>query len=211
MVVAPPKVDPRGAINLTDLANEAMPSDAPGFIVDLLKKYPWFKYLPLILLLIFLLIMLLFFRTLLGGAVFAAVTAALIWLYTKFQKWDKEIKDAEAVSQVSQKPEAVGTYPSSSDFKISTPNSGFTPVYEGTDSAEATNFKAALKDAFTLVNVKFQEPPKTKLNFSDITAKVIEQLNPAFTIPKRINASVKIPQRIKDNMGGNICAGDGIS
>lgn len=200
VVVVPPRTDPAGAINLTDLANTVQPTNVPGSILDLLKKYPWFAYLPLILLLILLLIILMFFRTIAGGAVLTTITAVSIWLYMKFKTWNKEIKDAAAVSQDSQSPEAVDAYPFNPNFTITIPGSGFISTRGSTDSNEAKKYKIALKDAFTLVNVKFQEPPKKKLNFSDITAKVIEQLNPALTIPKRTFSTVKIPQRILDNM-----------
>ena len=200
VIIAPPKTDPKGAINLTDIANDAQPTDIPDFIVELLKKYSWFKYLPLILLLIFLLIVLLFFSTLIGAAVLTVIAVGLIWLYLRLRDWDKKIKQAETVTQASQTPAAVDGYPSSPDFRISTPGSGFTPTTGNTDSDEAKNFKTALRDVFRLVNIKFAEPERKKLNFADVVNTTVSQLNPSFTIPRRTFGAVKIPGRIRDNM-----------
>lgn len=200
VIIVPPKTDPKAAINLTDVAAQAAPANIPGPIENLLKKYKWFKYLPLMVLLVLLLIVLLFFRSIAGGAVFTAVAIGLVWLFNKLNKWDKEIKQAESVAQDSQTPEAVDDYPSSPNFVISEPGSGFTPSAGSTDSGEAKNFKIALKEAFTLVSTKFPDPVRKKLNFADITSKVVAGLNPAFTIPKRTLGTVKIPGRLLDNM-----------
>ncbi|HMJ46129.1 MAG TPA: hypothetical protein VK498_02305 [Ferruginibacter sp.] len=200
VIIVPLKTDPKGAINLTEAATQVKPVNIPGTIDNLLKKYKWFKYLPLIVLLVLLLVVLLFFRTVAGGAVFGAGAIGLVWLYNKFNKWDKEIKQAESVSRHSQVPEAVDNYPSSPNFVVSAPGSGFKPSAGSTDSEEAKNFKIALKDVFTLVNTKFPDLVRKELNFADITAKVVKSLNPAFTIPKRTLGTVKIPGRLRDNM-----------
>ena len=200
VIIAPPKTDPEGAINLSDIAEEAKPKNIPGFIEKGLRKHKWFKFLPLLILLLLLLIILLFFRNVTGSVILAVLVTEVIWLYLKFNKWDKEIKQAEAISQDNQTPEAVDGYPLSPNFIISEPGSGFTPSIGNTDSEEAIKFKAALKDVFTLVNMKFPEPEKNKLPLTDITTTIVQSLNPAYTIPKRTLATINIPGYISDNM-----------
>jgi len=199
VIVVPPKTDPEGAINLSDIADEVKPK-IPGFLEKLLKKYKWFRFVPLILLLLLLIIIFLLFGTVMGYALLGVMALALLWLHQRFGTWKKEIDQAEAVSQDSQTPESVDDYPNSPDFQISTPGSGFTPSTGNTDSAEAQNFKIALKGVFTLVNTKFPEPERKKLDFADITKHIITSINPDITIPKRTFSTIKIPARIWGNM-----------
>jgi len=200
VIVAPPKIDPPGAVNLSS-AGAAVPAhNVPNGIADLLKKYKWFKYLPLIILFLLIIIVLLFFRTVAGAAFVAVAGAGLVWLYRKFKEYEKELSKSDSVLQTSQTPEKVDEYPSSSNFVISTPESGFTPTAGGTDSVEAASFKRALKDAFTLVNIRFPEPERKKLQLADFTTHVITNLNPRVTIRKRTFGTLFIPERIKNNM-----------
>ena len=200
VIIVPPKTDPKGAINLADIAKTVQPTGIPAFIKDLLQNNKWFKYLPLILLAILLLLMFFFFLTAVGVAITAVVAAVLGWLYSKFRKWDNEIRVADAVDQSKMVPEAVDEYPLSPDFVISEPGSAFTPSFGSSDSIEAKNYKKGLKDAFELINIKFKEPVRNKLDLAAITTAIIEKLNPAFTIPKRTFSSINIPVRIWDNM-----------
>jgi hypothetical protein len=200
VIIAPPRIDPSGAVNLTDIAQEVQPKNIPSAIENLLKKYKWFKYLPFIILLIIAIIILLFFANAAGFVVLAVAAIIAVWLYNKLNKWHKEIKQAKAVTQASQTPEAVDAYPTSSNFVLSEPNSGFTPATGGADSEEAKRFKTSLKDVFTIVDIKFKEPERKKLNFADITGTIVQSLNPAITIPKRTFDTIKIPRRVLDNM-----------
>ena len=69
---APPKVTPPGAVTVGQVAEGALPSAAPDWLIDLLRRAPWSVYLPVVLALIIALI--------LGPIGFAipAVIAALI-------------------------------------------------------------------------------------------------------------------------------------
>jgi hypothetical protein len=200
IIIAPPRVDPKGSITLTDVAVQALPNNIPAQVVNLLRKYKWFKFLPLLLLLLFLLILILFFATLIGGVVFSTIAVGLIWLFILLNKWDKQIKQAESVNQDSQTPGLVDAYPKSPDFTISKPGTNITPSIGGTDSVEAKNFKVALKDAFTLVNTKFPDLDRKKIDFAVITKNMVLLLNPAITIPKRTYGSISIPGHIIANM-----------
>ncbi|MGE8341124.1 MAG: hypothetical protein ACN6OI_08825 [Flavobacterium sp.] len=200
VVVTPPKTDPEGAINLTDLAEEMAPTDIPQLIVELLKKYKWFKFLPLLLLILLFLFMLLFAASLSGSVVLGLIGAALVWFYLKLKKWNNDVMAATAVTQDSQTPAAVDHYPVSPGFVITLPRSTYTPTTGSTDSEEAIKFKTALKDAFTLISIKFPDPIRKPVDLKDLTTSVVSSLNPVITIPKRTHHSITIPARIATNM-----------
>lgn len=200
VIIAPPKVNPAGAINLADVSAEVIPKNIPTAIQNLLKKYKWFVLFPFIILLILAIIILLFFRNAAGFAVLAVAAAIAFWLYNKLKKWNAEIKQAEVVTQESQKPEAVDSYPTSSNFVITEPGSGFSTSLGGTDIEEAKNFKIALKDVFSIVEIKYKAPERKKINFADITTTIVQSLNPAITIPKRTFDTIIIPDRVRANM-----------
>jgi hypothetical protein len=200
VIVAPPKIDPSGAINLADVAAEVQPKNIPSVIENLLKKYKWFIFLSFIILLIIAIVILLFFRNAAGFAVLAVAAAIAFWLYNKLKKWNTEIKQAEAVTQASQTPQAVDSYPISPNFVLTEPSTNFTPAQGSTDSEEGKNFKLALKDMFSIVEIKYKAPERTKINFADITTTIVQSLNPAITIPKRTFDGIVIPDRVRVNM-----------
>lgn len=203
VVIAPPKQDPKGAINLSDLIETIRPKNIPDFIEKLLKKYTWFKYLPLILLVILWVIYWLFFIGIIGTALMGIVSVGLIWLYNKLNNWEKSIKNIEAISQNNQTPESIDEYPKSPNFVISEPSSGFIPSFGNSDSSESFRFKDALRDAFALINIKFPEIERKPLDFKAITATIIDAINPQLTIPQRTFDNIFIPERIKENMVEN--------
>ena len=200
VIIAPQRVDPAGGINLSGITNEAKPKNIPEFIAGWLSKFSWLKYLPLVMFLIFVIIVLLFFRNITGSSILGGIAVLLVWLYTKFNSWEKEIQDAKIVSQDNQTSAAVNNYRKSPDFVLSDPGSNFNPQSGTSDSATAINFKVALKDVFKLVQIYYPEPARQKLNLNEITDIVVNRINPSITIPKRTFDTVKIPSRILDNM-----------
>lgn len=192
VVVAPPKKDPEGAINLTDVLNENKPAKIPAFIADLLRKYKWFKFTPLMLLL---LLLLLFKISLVG-----ILALLLVVLYLTFDKWEKQLNDVGGASQDKQVPESVDSYSPSPDFIITEPGSNVKPSKGNSDSREAAQFKSALKDVFTLVSTTFKEPKRESLNIGALNNTIIEKINPNLTIPKRTFSTIKLPKHILENM-----------
>jgi hypothetical protein len=205
VVIVPPKTDPAGAINLSDIVNSITPADVPGYISEILRERYWMKYIPLFILLLLLILLFIYF-SITGMILLAIIGSGLIWLYYKLNNYTRaiqateEIDQAGAISQDSQKPEAVDHLPKSPNFTISEPRSGFVANSGNTDSVEAKNFKKALKDVYTLVNIRFAEPERKKLNLAAITESIINSLDPARTFPKRIFGTIQLPGRIKDNM-----------
>ena len=198
--VVRPKTDPTGGINLSEGVAALHPKNVPPFILKYLIKFPWLKYLPLFLILLFLIVVLLFFKGIAGYSVLSAIAAGLVWLYRKFVSWYKAIAIGQSIKQENQVPGAVDKLPKSPDFKISDPGSNFQPSHGTTDIAEALNFKMALKEAYTFLQISFPEPVRAKLDLKAITDKVIASINPSVTIPKRTMETITIPGRILDNM-----------
>jgi hypothetical protein len=200
---APPRVTPTGLNTLKDLADTLKPKNVPVFLIKLLEKYPWLKWIPLILALIILVLMLIFYP---GGTILTiGITAAagLVFAYRQFNRWTKQIKQANSVLEENQTPEAVDKLPKSPDFRISTPEEDFTPTIGREDSEEAKRFKKALKD----VNFMLQEsarlgvtPAKKQLNLGVVSEVFFKTINPELTIPKWIWGNVIIPARIIDQL-----------
>lgn len=200
VLVVPPKKDPKGAINLADVIKASQPKNIPAFIARLLRKYEWFKFLPLFLIILVLIVVAIFFPASLAtfsSSIFAAICVGLFLL---LRKWENDLKQVDAVSQTQQVPAAVDSYPNSPDFAITQPESIVNISFGNTDSAEATRFKEALKDTFNLVNNRFEEPKRTKLNLLILNTAILQKLNPNLTIPARVLGTIKLPPHIKDNM-----------
>lgn len=200
VIVARPKKDPEGAINLSDLVKKVEPNNIPSFIARLLRKYKWFKLLPLLLLLLLLIIVALFYPSSLTAVSSSLFAAICIGLFLLFRKWENDLKQADATSQDQQVPELMGTYLKSPDFVITQPGGTVNPTYGNTDSAEAIRFKEALKDTFNLVNTTFEEPKRNKLDLAAINTTILQNINPSITIPVRTLTQIKLPPHIRENM-----------
>jgi hypothetical protein len=200
---APPRVIPE-VNTLRDVADILKPTNVPDFVVNLLDKYPWLKWLPLLLILIIISLLVIFNPGIAFLSVGSAISAGLLYLYRRLNRASKQLAIANSILEENQTPEAVDELPQSPDFRISVPAENFTPtIGGGEDSLEGKRFKSALKD----VNVMIQEsaklgakPVKPPLNILTVSNVLFEQLNPQRTIPNWIWGSVVIPGRIKDQL-----------
>jgi hypothetical protein len=88
-------------------------------------------------------------------------------------------------------------------FVVTEPGTPFTPSFGAADSVEATRFKAALKNSFSLIqtanNVGAITPPR-KLALSQIVNTQVQSTLPARTIPRRVMAGILVPPRIMDGI-----------
>ena len=199
VIVVPPKVDPKGGINLSDIVEATQPKNIPPAIADALKKNNNLIYLALIIAIIFFLGALIFISQIIIAIICLGISALTFWFYTVLKKWKKEIENAEILLPENLTASAVDTLPSSPDFKISEPGVTVNFPKGNTDSVEAARFKIALKDAFTISDVHFEEPERKKVNFADIVNTMVVQLNPRTVIPVRTLVGIFIPTRIKEN------------
>ncbi|MCK5356131.1 MAG: hypothetical protein KAJ63_13515, partial [Methyloprofundus sp.] len=195
---APPKETPSGIVTTDDIAEDAKPSDIPDFLIDWLERYPWIKWLPLVLALIIIILMFLFAGAVPFIAMGTAVVAGLVYLYRLLDNWSKQIARANALLEENQTPESVDNLPNSPDFKISVPDEGFTPTIgiAIVDNAEATRFKQALKGVNGMIqeSVKLgQVEERPKLNMTLVNETVFHNMNPNLTIPRWVLDSVKLP------------------
>jgi hypothetical protein len=201
VIIVPPKTDPKGGINFNDIVEENQPENIPGIIKVSLQKSNSLIYLLLGLAILFFLLGLLFISTLILAILFFGLSALAFYFYRLLKKWKQDIKNAEALEPGNFTPAGVADMPASPDFSISYPDAPkpFTTVSGGTDSAEATRFKEALTDVFTLTEIRFDEPARKQINFSDIVTTLVASINPNITIPKRTLSGINIPIRIKNN------------
>jgi hypothetical protein len=201
---APPKQTPPGVATVDDLADSLQPKDIPTPVIDILRRFPWLQYLPLILAI---LIAILLWLLSLGGisiAFGAVAIAALIALFRQLQQWAKQIEQADSIREQNQTPEAVDKLPKSPDFVLTKPGSSVTPSQGATDSAEATRFKDAIKDVDILLGASREAGkavPKTSLDLTKVTDATIQTIDPEVAIPRRMGSIISLPDRISNNLG----------
>jgi hypothetical protein len=202
-VSAAPERETPEVSTLDDLYNRIRPKNIPGFVAGLLEENPWFKWLPLIFALLIIIILLFVNPGTVFYTVGVAVAAGLVYLYSQFNKWSNQQSAADSVREENQTPESVDDLPNSPDFRISTIDEDYTPTIGTEDNETATNFKQALKDAYTLIeeSVELSETePKPALDISLVNDVMFETLDPEITIPRWVWGSVVIPDRIIDQL-----------
>ena len=196
VTAAPPIVTPEGIQTPEDIADAVRPTHIPDAIIDLLQRYPWIKWIPLILALVILIVIILFPPAWLLIGIELLIVAGLVYLYFLFSKWTAQVETADSILEENQTPESVDDLPNSPDFKISEPDDNFTPTGGATDSEEAKRFKLALKDNNRLIQESAglgREIERPKLNIAQINDTVYTDLRPATTIPRWIFSAVQFP------------------
>jgi len=199
IAAAPPKVTPEGAVKVSDIVPQLLPSDAPQPVIDLLRKYPWLVYLPLALAVLFILLLLFIapvILTILLGLVALAAGRAIT---LRLLDWQRSVRAADSLLEENQTPAAVDQLPKSPDFRLSSPDEDFTPTTGAIDSPEAVRFKSALKDVYIMQQASRNaavRPPRESLDLPGMTSAVVEQINPIFTIPRRILGTIALPDYI---------------
>ncbi len=204
---APPRVVPDELVTNADIADVAKPANVPSSLLDLLLRYPWLQYLPMLLAVI--LILLLLFSGLAGAALLSAIAITVVAAFSSLialRKLTKAVEDAETILPEQQTPGAVDEFPHTADFLVTEFGDPFVPVSDGTDSEEATRFKVALRDNYDFVqrSTAAGKPPiYTTLNMPLLVDDIVSNLNPALTIPRYVLGHIRIPQRIVDAMEEN--------
>ena len=116
---APPRTSPPVLTGLEDAAEAAKPDSIPEFIADLLQRWPWLSWLPLLLFALLLILLLL-----LGGGVVAwvlglAAGVALVFAWRVLTRWGAQLVAAASVLPENQVPESIDAWPMSPDFEVS--------------------------------------------------------------------------------------------
>jgi hypothetical protein len=198
--VAPPKTAPPGATTEEDVADTLQPANTPGWLAEWLRKYPWLKFIPLILALIILLLLFLFSPP---GNLWppgVALVLLLIALFRFLHQRERALRGIDAVLPENRTPESVDALPKSPDFRLTRPGDSFRPSGGNTDSAEAARFKVALKETNAMVAAAAaaaEKAPRRPLNLAAIIDATIQGLRPDITIPRRYFQQVRLPEHIR--------------
>jgi hypothetical protein len=197
---APPRETPPGLV--TDMTVEdavVQGEGVPGAIADLLKRH---SLLPWIVLAIFLFIaLILLLLGLLLPAVLVALAGFLAW--RTLRRWQRIAAAAAGSSLATQTPESVDALPAVPGFAITEVGDATVWPAGASDSEEGRRFKAALKDGFGLVAAAAaagRKEERKPLGLTDVVNAGWASIAPRKTIPRRIMAGLKIPQRIIDDL-----------
>lgn len=203
---APPKVVPETLPTLGNLSRDLeakLPSPSgPGPL-----QRPWF-YLFLAILLLGLLFIFPF-NALLLIFVLAGVVA-LVVLAIRAGKPQPAPSPAQQVEETNQTPASVAGLPTSPDFTVTpevnltAPPANLTVQTGGADSAEAANFKIALKETYGLVQKSgkaAEAPARTALNLDLVAQTTLTSIDPKMTLPRLVLSQILIPARIAAEIG----------
>ena len=190
--LAPPKITPPRIETLDKAAASIQPGGAGGVLYELAKA-GWARWLVLVIGL------LLIAAALATGAAFLILLGvAAVILFVLLTRTAAAIPVFESLSEKNQTEASVDSLPSSADFHVSAPGSGFVPSAGASDSPEAVRFKQGLKDSLFVANVNFTPDARTALDLATTKSRLLEQLHPDFTIPRRLQQVIQIPDRIRE-------------
>ena len=201
---APPKVTPPSVVTPVDVVSAVTPTDAPGGILDALRKNPSLAKIILGIALVIALFLLLLMPTMVGLVLALVVIAAGIAAYRKLMGWSKALDAVDSIKEENQTPAAVDALPNNNTFTISEIGAGVIPAPGGTtDSVEATRFKVALRESFAVVqlsNTAGAIAPKRSLDLTVLTKDQLHATLPSRTVPRRVMAGIFMPPRISGDM-----------
>ena len=194
---APPKKAPEKIPTVQNLAElDTSPTKLPGFLQELVAKYPKIKWLFFILAILFLLFSLV-------GSFFGFVLAliALIFgvLFYLINKYGDKVATGSSLNEDSIQSGLVDDFPKNPDFTITEVGTTPTSSYGTKDSEEGKRFKEGLRDYFELID-KSREAGRIKekpaLDLIGLTTGMYGKINPEKTIPNYIYNIIRIPGRI---------------
>lgn len=182
------------ATTINEVIDTYKPASIPKFIYDLLKRFPWLKYLFLII--AFIIAAIIVFWGIFqgniptGGAIgiLSAIIGLALIIYNSFLNIEKQVNSVESMREENQTPETVDNLPNLPGFEL-TPTDSETEFPAGEkDSQEGKNFKEALRNNYELIQASIataKEPPKEKLDLNLIYKDLVEKLNPYRTIRRK--------------------------
>ncbi|NJN28604.1 MAG: hypothetical protein HC819_22810, partial [Cyclobacteriaceae bacterium] len=200
VLIAPPKKIPEDLPTFDKLADDLQPKNIPDFFLKFIANNRWFRWALLGLIALLILVMVLFnpaawLMSILGVLI---VVAGLLFWY--IGQWADKAEKANFAKEENIKPSEVDKMPKSPNFRLQTLTENFKPTRGTSDSKEAANFKLALKDSFTMIDLSLQagiNPPKPPLNLTGVVNATITAIDPELTIPKLILNNIYIPARLK--------------
>jgi hypothetical protein len=187
LLLAPPKVTPPRVVTV-DKGAAALGPSGPLASLGRGPLWPW-------VVLAVLLVLVVSAAVLVAGALLAVLAAVGLFFLARARR---AAAAQDFISEKSRTVAAVRSLPASADFVISRPGSGFVPRRGGSDSAEAVRFKSALEETFVMTGLDYTAVPRVPLDLAATTTQLLAQVNPETSIPRRVLASLRIPQRLRD-------------
>jgi hypothetical protein len=196
---APPKVAPPGAIGMKDAVGAIQPQGEPTWLEQLLERYPWLRFLPIVIMLVIGLTALIF-GSIAAMILLVLVAPLMLKLFDLLKKWSQNAQTQGSIREEQQTPASVATLPTVSNFVLTRPGMQFVPQAGPADSAEGARFKEGLRDVYTFTQVKFAQPARPRLDLPGLTRTVVSSLHPRLTIPRRMKQVIFLPPRIAGAM-----------
>lgn len=200
VTAAPPKVVSPALPTPETIVPQLRPKGLPPELLDLLRRNPWLRWLPLAILIGPLIVaawlappLAILGVILVGlGVIVAIAVGRLI----------ERDAAAQALLPTENTPSAIDRLPTSPDFKIGVPGSLSAPSKGTTDSEDARRFKAALRGAATVDVAEAALPIRTRaaLDLPVLVTTIFQRLRPERTIPAWTLHHVAIPPRIHDEL-----------
>ncbi len=201
---APPKTVPTGVTTVDQAVNVVIPTSATGTVLGWLKQFPWLPWAVLIVAIVLAILLFFILGPVAGVAAAIAVVGFGLYLFRLLRQWATDEQAAQTVSQAGQTAASVASYPTSSNFVLSTPGSSFVPTLGGTNSPTAARFNTALAQSFQLTaigNVAAQRPVPVAINLNAIASTVVTAVNPKTTILRRGLSMIALPAWIITEIG----------
>lgn len=199
---APPRDVPAGLPTLDAVGETAGPGAATTLqdrLVELLRRFPWMRWVPLVLL-VLLWLASLFVAAIaaLGFVTLLGISLVLIALFIYLTRLLNALPAPanNPLDPTDYDATDVSGMPASSDFRITEPEDDFRSNQDGTDSDEGRRYKVALGDYFTLVSESAAAAPsrdRVAIDPTRLGETIITQLDPAVRIPERVIAGIRIP------------------
>jgi hypothetical protein len=196
LTAAPTPPDPTGQIALDDAVSSIELPPLPEWLIRLLRVG---ALRILIVLAVFALAL-----AIVMPAIGIALAVALAGVFEVVRRLRRRVQETETLREAFQEksftPAAVDRIAPRANFALAEFGSDMPAVPAGgADSAEATNFRVALKDAFNV----YQSPPLPRpvpppLQMENAVSKLKQAINPAVSVTRRAQFLLKIPASIKD-------------
>ncbi|MEX0328941.1 MAG: hypothetical protein AB3N07_09485 [Ruegeria sp.] len=195
---APPRQTPEDLPTKEEAVEGVETPGIPNWLADLVNRHPWLR---LVLTLLFALLGLMLLVIVPALGIVVLVFAAAVFEVLRRAEAAGELIDA--AGEEGNRPEVIDALPNFPDFEIRFPDDGKPdPVSApGADSAEATRFKLALKDTYTLTSFSADLgtlPPRPPISISGIATATFDAINPEITIPAFTFGGITIPGFLAD-------------
>jgi hypothetical protein len=191
----PPPKAPNGLVSIEQVSDQIASPTAQTFA-------KWWKWILFVALLSFFLVIVAVAATAglaVAAAVIVSVAAVAAAVWSKLKSILQSATSATELRMTSFTPQAIAQVPPRPNFQITPPG---TPQAtggsaSGSDSAQARGFRSAITDLFTYIQVLPVDPPqRPALNLVELKATLIARLDPAVTVPRRVQALISISSRL---------------